>query len=135
MQSAEKWMVLVLRLAGAFMLLALLAIVMPTDWMGVGHRRLGLGEFPASALVDYLTRSVAALYAIHGGLYLALATNVRRHAGVIRYVAWANMIFGAAVIGIDLHAGLPWYWTLVEGPPVIGFGALLLLLLRGIPEN
>ena len=117
------------------MIALLLAILMPTDWMAASHRRLGLGEFPASPLVDYLTRSVAALYAIHGGLYLALATNVRRHTGVIRYIAWINIFFGTAVIGIDLHAGLPWYWTLVEGPPVIGFGLLLLGLLRAIPRD
>lgn len=133
--SSEKWLAILLRIGGAVMLLAFLAVFMPTGWMASTHRQLGLGEFPASPLVDYLTRSVSALYGIHGGLYLVVARDVRRHAAVLAYLAAMNVVFGLLVLGIDLHAGMPWYWTWSEGPPVSAFGVVLLLLLRSVPRE
>ena len=134
-QPIEKWLVLLLRIAGGFMLLAFGAIFLPSEWMAVSHRRLGLGEFPASPLVDYLTRSVSALYGIHGGLYLAIARNLRRYAGILTYVASMNIVFGILMVGIDVSAGMPWYWTLGEGPPVLAFGVLQLWMLRSVPRD
>lgn len=133
--ATERWLVILLRIAGPLMLLAFGAIFLPTEWMAASHRRLGLGEFPASSLVEYLTRSVSALYAIHGGLYLVIASNLRRYAGVLTYVACANVVFGVLMVGIDLKARLPWYWTLAEGPPVAAFGVLLLGMLRKVPRD
>jgi hypothetical protein len=131
--GAQKWLAILLKLAGGVMLVAFAAIFMPTSWMAANHRWLGLGDFPASPLVDYLTRSVSALYGIHGGLYLVAARDVRRHAEVLRYLAAMNVVFGALMLGIDVHAGMPWYWSLCEGPPVLAFGVLLLALLRSVP--
>lgn len=133
MNASEKWAVLLLRIAGVFMLLAFGAIFLPTEWMASTHERLGLGEFPHSPLADYLTRSASALYGIYGGLYLVVANDIRRYAGVLAYLAAMNIVFGVLMVGIDLHAGLPLYWTLGEGPPVAAFGVLLLVLLRKIP--
>ncbi len=115
------------------MLCALFAVLLPTPWMAATHRWLGLGEFPASPLVDYLTRSIACLYALHGALFLALARDVTRHRPIIVLLAKLNLLFGAALIGIDLHAGLPIYWTLAEGPPILGFALVMLWLARS-PE-
>ena len=133
--NAEKWLAILLRIAGSVMLLAFGAVFLPNEWMAAGHRWLGLGEFPASPLVDYLTRSASALYGIHGGLYLVVARDVRRHAGVLAYLAAMNVVFGTLMVGIDLHAAMPWFWTLVEGPPVAVFGVLLLVLLRQVPRE
>ncbi len=131
----EKWLAILLRIAGAVMLLAFGAIFLPADWMAASHRWLGLGEFPASTLVFYLTRSASALYGIYGGLYLVIARDVRRYAGVLAYLATMNIVFGALMVGVDLRAGMPWYWTVAEGPPVAAFGALLLVLLRSVPND
>ncbi len=131
--GAERWLAILLKFAGGVMLLAFAAIFMPTSWMAANHRWLGLGDFPASPLVEYLTRSVSALYGIHGGLYLVTARDVRRHADVLRYLAAMNIVFGVLMVGIDVVAGMPWFWTLCEGPPVLAFGVLLLVLLRSVP--
>ena len=131
----ETILVYLLRIGGSVTLLALLAVVMPVDWMAGTHRRLGLGEFPSSTIVDYLTRSVSMLYAIHGGLLLVVSTNVRRYAGMVTYLAAVNVIFGAALIGIDLHAGMPTFWTLSEGPPLFVIGILMFYLLRAVPRE
>ncbi len=131
----ERWLAILLRIAGGFMLLAFGAIFLPADWMAASHRWLGLGEFPASTLVAYLTRSASALYGIHGGLYLVVARDVKRYAGVLAYLAGMNIVFGALMVGVDLYAGMPWYWTVGEGPPVAVFGVLLLVLLRRVPRD
>lgn len=44
------------------MLTALVAVVMPYEWMNVIHRQAGLGELPHVPIVGYLTRSISALY-------------------------------------------------------------------------
>ncbi len=132
--ATERWLVILLWIAGLVMLLAFGAVFLPTEWMAISHRRLGLGDFPASPLVDYLTRSVSALYAIHGGLYLVIASDLRRYSGVLTYVACTNIVFGSLMVAIDLKAGLPWYWILGEGPPVAVFGLLLLLMLRKVSK-
>jgi len=135
MTPSEKWLVIFLRIAGPVMLLAFGAVFLPTEWMAASHRRLGLGEFPASQLVEYLTRSVSALYGIHGGLYLVIARDLRRYRDVLTYVASMNVVFGLLMVGIDLNARLPWYWTLGEGPPVAAFGVLILVMLRSVPRE
>jgi hypothetical protein len=126
----ERALVWLLRLAGGLMLLAFGAVFLPVEWMAATHRWLGLGEFPRSALVDYLSRSISILYGIHGGLYLVLAGDVRRFSRAIAYIGWMNVVFGALMVGIDAHAGLPLAWTALEGPPVAAFGAVLLWLVR-----
>lgn len=132
MNRQEKILIVVLRLVGAVMLWAWLAVFLPVDWMAAGHRWLQLGEFPESTLVDYLTRSISILYGIHGGLLIVLATDVRRYAAVIRYVASVNALFGVLVTGIDLHAGMPWFWTVSEGPPILAVAVVQLWLLRSV---
>jgi hypothetical protein len=80
--------------------------------------------------VDYLARSISALYAIHGGLLLLVSGDVRRHARVVAYLAVTAIGFGLLMIGIDLHAGMPVRWTIGEGPPVLVLGIVILVLLR-----
>ena len=132
--TKERLLVLVLRLAGAVLLLAYAAVFLPVSWMAATHRWLGLGEFPSFPLVDYLTRSISILYGIKGGLYLLLSTDVRRYRPAIAYSGWAAIGFGLAMIVIDVRAGMPWTWVLGEGPFVILAGAALLVLVRDIPD-
>lgn len=124
-----------LRIAGVLTLCAFLAMVMPTSWMHDIHRWLGLGELASDAITEYLTRSLSALYGFHGGLLVVLSTNVRRFRRVVVYVAAMNVLLGACLLGIDLSAGMPTWWILGEGPPIIVFGVGLLWLLRGVPDS
>ena len=121
----HRLLVLLLRFAGAVMLLAFPAMLLPVEWMAATHRFLGLGEFPHAPVVEYLTRSVAALYGFHGTLLLVSSRDPVRHRAVIRYVVWMNVIFGTLITAIDLEAGMPLLWTLLEGPPVVIYGLAL----------
>jgi hypothetical protein len=122
--------VLLLRLAGCVTASAFLAMFLPIDWMAATHQRLGLGEFPRVPLVDYLTRSVAALYGFHGLLLLLVSTDPIRYRAIVSYVAVMNVAFGFIMVVIDVHAGLPIMWTALEGPPIIAFGVVLAILNR-----
>ena len=121
---------LLLRFGGAVLVTAFLATLLPVEWMAATHKRLGLGEFPRTPIVDYLARSVAALYGFHGILLLVIAEDPAKYRSIVRYLAFMNVTLGVMLIAIDLHAGLPWLWTLAEGPSLIGVGLLMTLLNR-----
>lgn len=96
--------------------------------MAVAHNWLGMGEFPAAPLTDYLARSVSALYGFHGVLLFIIAGDPVRYERIVLYLGVTNIVFGLMLFAIDLHAGLPHFWTAFEGPPVVGLGVLVLYL-------
>jgi hypothetical protein len=111
-----------LRFSGVVITLAFLAVLMPGEWMVATHRTLGLGELPRAPIVEYLTRSLAALYGFHGVLLLIIAADPIRYRVLVWYVASMNVTFGAMMVAIDLYAGMPLLWTLLEGPPIAVMG-------------
>jgi hypothetical protein len=125
-----KWLIVVLRIAGVVTLAAFPAMLLPVEWMASTHARLGLGEFPRAPVVDYLARSIAALYGFHGVLVLLVSTDPVRYRPFVWYVAVMNIAFGLMIVAIDLHAGLPAFWTALEGPPILAFGVVIALLNR-----
>jgi len=135
MSIQEKTLIWILRLSGIILLTAFPMMLLPVDWMAATHRWLGLGEFPASTLVDYLTRSISFLYGFHGGLLLLISVDIRRYRGVLVYMIAMSAVFGASMIAVDLHAGVPLKWTICEGPSVIIMSVILALLLRAVPEE
>ncbi len=132
MTSAERLLTWLLRLSGVLLLLALGAVVMPTAWMADIHEWIGLGEFPAAPLTEYLTRSISALYALHGGLAIVLARDIRRFAPIIAYLGWVSVTFGAAMVAIDVSAPMTRGWTIFEGPSIVLLGLAILMLLRRV---
>jgi hypothetical protein len=119
---------LILRIFGSVDLLALLAVFLPLEWMAKAHTWLGLGPLPREPIVGYLTRSTSVLYALHGATILFLSTDVRRYARLITFLACIALIHGVVMLGIDLGAGMPLFWTLLEGPAVAATGAVVLLV-------
>ena len=119
-----------LRLGGVVTFSAFFAMLLPIEWMASTHRWLGMGEFPRSAVVDYLARSIAALYGFHGILLLIIARDPVRYRTIVWYVAFMNFAFGVMVLLIDLHAGMPILWTIGEGPPIIVLGMAIAFLNR-----
>ena len=121
---------ILLRLGGALLVTAFLAVFLPVEWMASSHDSLGMGEFPRRPVVDYLARSVAALYGFHGILLFVVSADPAKYRTIIHYLVFMNLGLGVMLIGIDLHAGLPMWWTLAEGPSVIVVGLLLGILNR-----
>ena len=123
---AARKLTWLLRAIGLFDLLSLLAVFMPRQWHDWAHGFAGLGAMPESPIVIYLARSASALYALYGALLLFLATDVRRHRPVIRFLAWAAQVHALLLVGIDWSAGLPLWWLLAEGVGYAGWAALAL---------
>lgn len=119
-----------LRLAGIVTVTAFVTILLPVEWMASTHRWLGLGDFPRAPIVDYLARSVAALYGFHGALLLLVSRDPVRHRSIVWFIACMNVLFGLIILAIDLHAGMPMLWTISEGPPIAAFGMVVAFLNR-----
>lgn len=125
---AERVLKWFLRVSGIIILLAVIPVFAPTDWLAGWHERLGLGPLPKGAIVEYLMRSLSGFYAMYGGLLLVLSCDPRKYSGAIAYTALASVAFGGAMIWVDHHAGLPLAWVLSEGPSAILLGIVILLL-------
>jgi hypothetical protein len=115
----QKILVTLLRLCGAGILLALVPVFMPFAWMDTIHRWLGLGELPQTPIVGYLTRSLSALYAIHGALLVFVSFDIRRYLPVVKFLAITGLVSGAGLLWLDWAVGLPRPWVICEGPSVM----------------
>ena len=133
--ARRRLLVAVLRLAGTITVTAFLTILMPVEWMASTHRWLGLGELPRAPVVEYLARSIAALYGFHGVLLLIVSADPVRYRAIVWFIAAMNVGFGLIVIAIDVHAGMPAYWTFGEGPPIVAFGIVIAFLNAGMPRS
>jgi hypothetical protein len=121
---------LILNACGALTLLALPAVFLPQSAMDSFHRQLGLGRLPEGPIVQYMARSLAALYAAFGSMTLVLAYDVKRFAPLVTWWGIAALVLGVLLIGIDLTAGMPTQWMLGEVVFILCAGAAVLLLQR-----
>jgi hypothetical protein len=121
---------ILLRIGGVVTGSAFAMLLLPFETMASVHRELGLGELPRLPIVDYLARTVAAFYGFHGALLFLISSDPVRFRPFVTFAAAFNIIFGAIVMVIDVHAGLPAWWTSFEGPPVVVIGVILAVLNR-----
>jgi hypothetical protein len=115
MTPLDRRLRLAIRLNAIVLLVAAVPVLFPTDLMAGMHARMGLGEFPRGRLTEYLTRSAAACYALHGAVVWMLSWDVRRYRDLITGMYRLHLLFALTVCGIDLWSGMPAWWTLVEG--------------------
>ena len=123
--SPERGLVWLLRALSAMMLLAFLAAVQPLSWMATTHEWLGLGTMPSGPIVEYSNRSLSLMYGLHGAVLGLLSRDVRRFASIIAAIGLLHAVLGIAMLAVDLSAGMPWWWTLGEGPMVVPVGLLI----------
>lgn len=93
--------------------------------MASTHEALGLGPYPRSVIVEYLSRSIAALYGLHGILMLIVARDIPKYREIVNYLSFFNITFGLLMLAIDLKVGMPWFWTIGEGPPIAAMGVVI----------
>ena len=122
------------RLQGFILSAAAVPVLMPTAWMDLLHSQLDIGPFPLAPIVEYLTRSISALYAVHGVVLVFISFDLERYRPLLGLLILLHGMLGMAMLGIDLWAMMPWWWTLCEGPPITAFAILLgLFYWRGSP--
>lgn len=126
-EAILKWLLLAM---GAMALTAVVPMVMPTEWMEATNDWLGLGPFHRSPLVEYLTRSLSAVYAVLGALMVYIALNLRRYLDLTVVMGGLTILLGASLTVIDVAVGMPASWTWGEGPPTVVVGAAFVWLAR-----
>src|SRR6185436_14931435 len=121
-----------LRLAGAFEILAFIAVVMPRSWMEISHEWLGLGLMPHGPVLMFLIRQASYTYGMHGISLWVLALDVRRFRPLIILNGIAYLLAAPVFWAIDYTTGMPLWWTLGDcvGCGVLG-AALLWCSLSG----
>jgi hypothetical protein len=123
-----KWLLL---LIGGIELCAIPFIFFPVAWMDAVHDRvLGLGPLPNQPIVEYLARSLSALYAVHGAVVVRLSCDVVRFRPIIAFLGWVHLLLGLTILGTDLAVGWPLFWSLGEGPGIAVGGVVILTLTR-----
>jgi hypothetical protein len=123
-----KWL---LRLIGGVELCAIPFLLFPFAWMNDVHDRvLGLGPLPHAPIVEYVARSLSALYALHGAVVFRLSFDVVRFRPLIVFLGWLHLALGLVVLVIDFTAGLPLWWVAGEGPGIAVGGIAVLILAR-----
>ena len=117
-------------MVGVGLLLATVAVFLPVSQMAIMHRWLGLGEFPDAPITIYLARSTSLLYAMHGAVMFYVAWHFDRCQLLVPLLGWLHVVLGTVMIGVDLNAGMPLYWTAGEGLPIALTGCAILWLFR-----
>jgi hypothetical protein len=115
-----------LRILGSGALVAVVFVAAPYAWMDAIHRWLGMGKLPAEPVVGYLARSTSAFYAILGGLAWLASCDLKRYRPVLVYLGATSMALGVALGVIDWLEGMPWFWSMAEGPLDTALGIAIL---------
>ncbi|MSR58404.1 MAG: hypothetical protein EXS05_12120 [Planctomycetaceae bacterium] len=124
-----------LRCLGVLDLSALIVVALP-NWIFTDLiSGLGLGDSPARSLDVYLAKTTSALYAVHGALIINLSYDVSRYWKLIRFLAFAALVHGLVILGIDSTLDLPAWWRYIEGPGFAATGALILWLQQQVANG
>ena len=144
-EQSIKWL---LRLTGVTLLTALIFVFCPFSWLQKGHAYVGmdtlqytpphqveavtLGKLQYTPLMNYLIRTLSAMYTIVGAICFYVAYDVKRYLMLIRLLGCIAIISGIGVTILDAVLGFPWLWTALEGPITIILGAVLIGLARAL---
>ncbi len=119
-----------LRLLGLLELLAFIAVVMPRSWMEVSHVWLGLGQMPESSVLMFMIRQASYTYGMHGVFLWVLASDLKRFRPLVLLNGFSFLLAGPLFFIIDYSAGMPWWWSAMDGPFLALTGAAMLWLSR-----
>jgi hypothetical protein len=81
-------------------------------------------------VVEYLARTLSAFYALRGARDLVVAADLERYRPLVQFFGLAQAVMGVVFFGVDLAAGMPWWWSASEGPAGIVVGVLMFCLAR-----
>lgn len=126
--TSQRLIAWLLRLAGSFEILALVAVVMPRSWMEVSHSWLGMGVMPDGPLIMFMIRQASYTYGMHGLSLWILSSDVIRFRPLIIFNGIAFLLAGPVFFVIDYTTGMPWYWTVMDSAGCGFFGAAILAL-------
>ncbi len=121
-----------LRCVGTVAGSALFFAVLPMHAMDSIHRLLGMGPLPVGPIVEYLARSTSFAYALLGALLWTLSFDIERYRALIHGIGYAFLALSLFLLGTDIHAPLPRFWQITEGPITAALGLTLIMLTRRV---
>ncbi|QJW99707.1 hypothetical protein [Frigoriglobus tundricola] len=133
--TADRALLFLFRVNAAVLLVAAPCALLPFAWMDAAHHRLGLGPLAGSPLVRYLTRSLSLLYAMHGAVLLTVTLDWVRYRPLAPVIAWLHIGFGCAMLVVALDSELPVWWAVGEGPSLVLYSSVQLVLYRRATRN
>lgn len=133
MGPPERRLVWFLRFTAAMFLAAAPAVIMPTDWMRAIAEWHDL-YFPDWPLVQYLARSMSALYMMMGAGYAFMSLDVRRYLPLLRFSVPATAAFDVTAVILDIAIEMPLAWTLGEAVAIFAWTGALWWLVRRVKE-
>jgi len=126
--NKETILILILRLAGAMLVIAFVAVFLPYDVMNRIHQNMGLGVLPQTPIVDYLARSLSMFYGIHGVITLYISFHLKRYLSFLKLLCFLGVIMGIMLFYIDMNARMPAFWAYYEAPIVITLNVIIYIL-------
>jgi hypothetical protein len=126
MFSSLRSSTIFLRILAILQLLTGLIAIMPLSWIGWWHHWLGLGRLPDDATLRYVIRGGAFVQAAIGVLVWIIANDVLRYRTLVLAVGWMYLLSGPAFYLIDSIAGMPRFWSLLDGVSCFTVGMLTL---------
>jgi len=124
-----KFLATLLRITGTAEILAFGAVVMPREWMAHYHAALGLGEFPALGITDFMIRQASYTYGMHGIILWVLSFDIARYRPLLILTGISYVLAGPVFVWIDVSAGMPRFWMLGDGGSCFAIGLAILFLL------
>ena len=128
LESNQRLLSWLLRLAGSVEILAFISVVMPRSWMETSHAWLGLGEMPSGPIIMFMIRQASYAYGMHGLSLWVLASDVKRFRPLILFNGISFLLAAPTFFLIDYVSGMPWFWTAFDTLGCGFFGAALLYL-------
>jgi hypothetical protein len=117
--SPEKALVWYTRFTALLFLGAAPFVVGPTEWLHAGHRLMGLGDFPDNPLMQYLARSVSALYTALGALYMFLSCDLRRYFPVLQFNVLLKLSFTVTIVSLELWIPMSRIWIIADATGLV----------------
>lgn len=123
---ARRWLIVL----GVLDCFAAVPLFAPAGFHEAVNRLTLPGVDSSGPLVSYLTRATCAIYVSHGLILLGIASDLTRYRPLAKLLGWIAVGHGLVLLWIDISAGLPGWWSALEGPGFVACGLILLGLLR-----
>ena len=95
MAKPDKVLVVLMRIMGGSMILAIIAAFMPDSWLHAAVAKVEPGV-PVGPLVEYMARGWSVFYFMLGGLIWLFSTDLTRYLPAIRWVSWCYLLINGS---------------------------------------
>ena len=136
MTKSDKALVLVMRIMGGSMMVAIIAVFMPDAWLLAATAEVD-PKIPVGPLVEYMARGWSAFYFMLGGLIWLFSTDLTRYLPAIRWLSWCYLLINGTFLAALgwLYAtrdGWGWFFGIISFNVAVAFlFGLALLVLSG----